>query len=109
MRLLPKTTPAGSRHNDLHNEVVDLLNRAVQDRDGTIFAFGDAFSDGGSPDGIHDIHMNQGNPKGSHSQDNGIWQDGGLFVSLPATQAWVAVFIAFHTESWKTDDHGNPI
>jgi uncharacterized protein YukJ len=109
MTLLPKTVPAGNRHNDLNNEVVDLLNRAVQDPDGTIYAFGDAYADGGTPDGIHDIHMNQGNPIGSHSQDNGIWQDGGLFVSLPATQAWLAVFIAFQTESWNTDSHGNPV
>jgi uncharacterized protein YukJ len=109
MTLLPKTLPAGARHNDLNNEVVDLLNRAVQDPDGVIYAFGDAFADGGTPDGIHDIHMNQGNPPGNHERDNGIWQDGGLFVSLPATQAWIAVFIAFQTESWNTDSDGNPV
>jgi uncharacterized protein YukJ len=109
MTLLPKTRPAGHRHNDLNNEVVDLLNRAVQDPDGTIYAFGEAFADGGRPDGIHDIHMNQGNPRGSHDRDNGIWQDGGMFVSLPATKSWVAIFIAFQTESWNTDDDGNAV
>jgi uncharacterized protein YukJ len=111
MTLLPKSFPAGHRHNDLNNEVVDLLNRAVQDPNGTMYIFGDAFSDGGdSPTGIHDIHMNQGNPETNHGQDNGIWQDGALFVNLPAQQnAWIAVFIAFQTQSWQTDDQGNPL
>jgi uncharacterized protein YukJ len=33
-----------------------------------LYAFGSAF-----PDGIHDIHMNQGNPP-PHEEDNGTWQ-----------------------------------
>jgi uncharacterized protein YukJ len=110
MTLLPMSFPAGHRHNDLNNEVVDLLNRAVQDPNGTMYIFGSAFSDGGGPSGVHDIHMNQGNPPGSHEQDNGVWQDGALFVNLPAQQnTWIAVFIAFQTQSWQTDDQGNPI
>lgn len=109
MNKLPRTTPAGHRHNDLNNEVVDLLNRAVADKDGTIYAFGDAFSSGNTVTGIHDIHMNQGNPGKAHAKDNGIWQDGAVFVNLPSQQdAWIAVFIAFQTESWKTDNNGDP-
>lgn len=107
MTLLPKSFPAQHRHNDLNNEVVDLLNRAVQDPNGTMYIFGDAFADG--TNGIHDIHMNQGNPEGSHDQDNGIWQDGAVFVNLPAENTWIAVFIAFQTQSWQTDDEGNPL
>jgi len=109
MALLPKSFPAGDRHNDLNNEVVDLLNRAIADADGAIYAFGSAFADGGQVDGIHDIHMNQGNPLNSHGQDNGIWQDGALFVNLPAQSTWIAIFIAFQTESWSTDANGNPV
>lgn len=109
MTLLPVQFSATHRHNNLHNAVVDLLNRAVADKDGTIYAFGSAFADSGKIDGIHDIHMNQGNPIGSHSQDNGIWQDGGLMVNLPSQKTWVAVFIAFQTQVWTTDNHGNPV
>jgi len=109
MTLLPKSLPAGHRHNHLHNEVVDLLNRAIADADGAIYAFGSAFADSGRVDGIHDIHMNQGNPLNNHGQDNGIWQDGALFVNLPAQSTWIAVFIAFQTESWSTDANGNPL
>lgn len=104
MSLLPKSRKAGGRQNDLNNEVVDLLNRAIADKDGTIYAFGSAYHDPGGTQGIHDIHMNQGNPRGNHDQDNGVWQDGGIFMSLPATKAWIAVFIAFQTESWNTDN-----
>jgi uncharacterized protein YukJ len=108
MSLLPKVFNAGNRHNDLNNEVVDLLNRAIADANGTIYAFGSAFADGGQVDGIHDIHMNQGNPAHNHDQDNGTWQDGALFVNLPAqNNAWIAIFIAFQTQSWSTDDKGD--
>lgn len=109
MTLLPLQYSARHRHNDLHNEVVDLLNRTIADKDGTIYAFGSAYSDPGGVNGIHDIHMNQGNPQGSHDQDNGIWQDGALFVNLPSQNAWIAIFLAFQTQSWNTDDNGDPI
>ena len=93
----------------LENAVITLLNMTIADKDGVIYAFGSAYADGGKVDGIHDIHMNQGNPKGSHSGDNGVWQDGALFISLPSQNKWTAVFIAFQTESWTTDSAGNPV
>ena len=92
----------------LENAVVTLLNMTVADKDGVIYAFGSAFSDKGKVDGIHDIHMNQGNPKGNHGGDNGVWQDGALFIHLPSKKTWTAVFLAFQTESWTTDSAGNP-
>jgi uncharacterized protein YukJ len=93
----------------LENAVVTLLNMTIADKDGVIYAFGSAFADAGKIDGIHDIHMNQGNPKNNHGGDNGIWQDGALFINLPAKRTWTAVFIAFQTQSWSTDSSGNPV
>lgn len=52
--------------------------------------------------------MNQGNPPGAFGKDNGIWQDGALLVYLPSQSQWMAVFLAFQTESWQTDGQGNP-
>lgn len=98
---------SGSR-GPLHDAVADLLNQALADPNGTIYAFGSAFADSGGPMGIHDIHMNQGNPAGSFGKDNGTWQDGAVFIQLPGQQTWSALFIAFQTESWNTDDSGNP-
>jgi uncharacterized protein YukJ len=93
----------------LENAVVTLLNMTIADKDGVIFAFGSAFADKGKVDGIHDIHMNQGNPANNHGGDNGVWQDGALLIHLPSKNTWTAVFIAFQTESWTTDSAGNPV
>ncbi len=93
----------------LENAVVELLNQAVADADSVLYAFGSAYADGGIIDGIHDIHMNQGNPLNNHANENGIWQDGAVFVSLPSQGTWTALFLAFQTESWTTDKAGNPV
>jgi uncharacterized protein YukJ len=98
-----------ARARALENAVVTLLNMTIADKDGVIYAFGSAFSDKGRVDGIHDIHMNQGNPTNNHGGDNGVWQDGALFIHLPGKGTWTAVFIAFQTESWSTDSAGNPV
>ena len=93
----------------LENAVVTLLNMTIADKDGVIYAFGSAFADKGKVDGIHDIHMNQGNPANNHGGDNRVWQDGALLISLPSNKTWTAVFIAFQTESWTTNSAGNPV
>ena len=102
-------TQSGAGPHALQNAVVELLNQAVADPGAVVYAFGSAFADGGVVDGIHDIHMNQGNPRNNHGADNGVWQDGALFLSLPGQSTWTAVFIAFQTESWTTDSSGNPV
>ena len=99
---------SGSR-GPLHDAVADLLNQALADPNGTIYAFGSAYADLGGVTGIHDIHMNQGNPANSFGKDNGTWQDGAVFIELPGQQKWSAIFIAFQTQSWNTDDNGNPL
>ncbi|MCU1319819.1 MAG: hypothetical protein JWP98_1337 [Edaphobacter sp.] len=118
MMLLPQMISKGSeqermlnraRAAALQNAVVTLLNMTIADKDGVIYAFGSAFADKGRVDGIHDIHMNQGNPVNNHGGDNGVWQDGALLIHLPSKGTWTAVFIAFQTESWTTDASGNPV
>lgn len=99
--------PAG-RGSDLHDQVVTVVNQAIEDDAGLVYAFGSFFADPGGSAGIHDIHMNQGNPLRNHGADNGIWQDGALFVYLPSQNQWIAVWIAFQTQTWQTDAQGNP-
>lgn len=108
MTLLPESADSEDHATPLENAVDTLLNQAIAEK-GTIFAFGSAYADSGQVDGIHDIHMNQGNPLNSYGKDNGIWQDGAIFIYLPGTQHWTAIFIAFQTESWNTDNSGNPV
>ena len=99
--------PIGKR-GDMQDQVATVVNQAIEDDAGVVYAFGSSYADSDGESGIHDIHMNQGNPANNHGQDNGIWQDGALFVYLPSQQRWIAVFIAFQTETWQTDNDGNP-
>ncbi len=106
--------PAELQPTTMHDAVVDLVQRAINEK-ATVYAFGQLFQNGGKPNpfwnftpdaGIHDIHMNQGNPSGNHDFDNGTFQDGCLLVQW-ADGSWTGLFIAFHSQVWNTDDHGN--
>jgi uncharacterized protein YukJ len=122
MTLLPIQTRANGRQSDsinlraaaLSNAVTTLIGQAIKSGNATVYAFGSAYADPDGVNGIHDIHMNQGNPDpGSFARDNGIWQDGGLFLQMPSlnrdpAQTWIGIFLAFQTESWDTDDNGDP-
>jgi len=105
MELLP--LPSAQDSGNLNNAVVELLNQATADPNGLIYAFGSQYTDG---TGIHDIHMNQGNPAaGGHAGDNGIWQDGSIWFQLPGSGQWTAISIAFQGQSWHTDQRGEPM
>lgn len=104
-------------NNDLNDMIQSYLKQAVHDQ-ATIYAFGDAWGPekhkrdeyfGFIPGcGIHDIHMNQGNA-GRWEKDNGTYQDGGLFIHFKDTGQWIGLFLAFQSQSWCTDENGNPI
>jgi uncharacterized protein YukJ len=111
MRLLPPGLPGPD--NDLADLLDGWLTRAVGDPAVTVYAFGQRFGPepgvadkvfGFTPaNGVHDIHFNQGNA-GAFAKDNGVRQDGGLLVHFPAQSRWVAIFLAFQSQSWHTDD-----
>jgi uncharacterized protein YukJ len=115
MTLLP--IDETSANSALHSAIDTLIQKAIQQK-ATVYAFGQTFRNGTnsrnpffnfSPDqGIHDIHMNQGNPAGSFERDNGTFQDGGLLVEFP-DGTWSAVFIAFQSQTFNTDDNGDAI
>jgi uncharacterized protein YukJ len=99
--------------NDLHNELQDLIRRARLgvDTGAEVFAFGSRYP---THDGIHEIHMNQGNPPSPAQffKENGHWQDGALVFRFPGAgdipDTFVAVYIAFHTQDWNTLANGDP-
>jgi uncharacterized protein YukJ len=111
MRLLPPALEGPG--NDLADLLDGWLQRAVGDGAVTVFAFGQRFGPepgvadkvfGFTPaNGVHDIHFNQGNA-GPFAKDNGVRQDGALLVHFPAPSRWVAIFLAFQSQSWHTDD-----
>ncbi|MBA3449574.1 MAG: YukJ family protein [Chloroflexia bacterium] len=116
MRRIPASAP-GPR-NDLVDELEFHLDRLLADPRGRLHAFGTRWGpEEGEPDhvfgflpgnGIHDVHMNQGN-RDEHLHDNASWSDGGLLFHLPERDRWSAIFLAFQTQSWRTDDHGNAV
>lgn len=97
------------------NDLVDFLVKHIKDaqyKDATIYVYGEPFD---NPLGMHDVHMNQGsNPlvtsdkgrllKGS----DGVYQDGCILLQYKSH--WEAIFLAFRSQSWCTDDvSGNKI
>ncbi|WP_329393249.1 DUF2278 family protein [Streptomyces lydicus] len=110
MRTLPPELPGVD--NDLADLLDHTVERAIADSTASVYVFGQRFGDRPPEDkvfhfrpddGIHDIHMNQGNT-GKFRADDGVWQDGGLLVHLPVESRWVGVFLAFQSQSWHTDD-----
>jgi uncharacterized protein YukJ/translation initiation factor 1 (eIF-1/SUI1) len=111
MRLLPPNLPGPN--NDLSDQIEHYVSRAIQEEDARVYAFGERWGPerdkadkifGFIPgNGIHDIHMNQGNVP-PHLGDDGVWQDGALMFEFPSSRQWVAVFLAFQSQAWHTDD-----
>jgi uncharacterized protein YukJ len=98
--------------NDLNEKLDQVVQRAMADEHALVCAFGQRWGPENKADdyfgfkpgnGVHDIHMNQGNT-GSFVQDDGVWQDGGLLFQFPNQNQWTAVFLKFQSQSWHTDD-----
>ncbi len=99
--------------NDLNEKIDYHVQRALAEEDAMIYAFGERWGPepnsrdkyfGFKPgNGIHDIHMNQGSVE-EFQKYNGVWQDGGMLIHLPSDDRWVAVFLAFQSQCWHTDD-----
>jgi uncharacterized protein YukJ len=111
---LPPTGPGTD--DDLQDVVSRQLND-VKASGGELFAFGSHFHDPapkpgidtefGTKDGMHDIHMNQGNAQGQHSDDNGVFNDGGLILQFP--DHVTGLFFRFKTQFLPTDANGDRI
>ena len=111
---LPPTGPGDD--DDLQDVVGRELN-TLKASGGDLIAFGSHFHDPapkpgidtefGTKDGMHDIHMNQGNPAGPFLDDNGVFNDGGLLLRFPDRVA--GLFFRFKTQFLPTDEHGNRI
>lgn len=112
---IPSAGPEGD--DDLQDTLTAYL-KSLKEKDGEIFAFGAKFPapenpfkeylidrQFGTKQGIHNIHMNQGNPSGQYAKDNGVFQDGGLILKFP--DRFVGIFLRFRTEWLPTNENGN--
>ncbi|MDW7731082.1 MAG: DUF2278 family protein [Methanolobus sp.] len=98
--------------NDLNEKIRDYIKTAIA-TEGTVYAFGKRWGPetylqdscfGFRPgSGIHDIHMNQGNSK-KWKEADAPYHDGGLLIHLPEENRWVALFLAFQSQCFVTDE-----
>jgi hypothetical protein len=88
------------------------VERAIAEPDALVYVFGEPWGPESARDkvfgfrpgnGVHDIHMNQGN-SARFRGDDGVWQDGGLLLHFPGESRWVGIFLAFQSQAWHTDD-----
>ena len=85
------------------NKLKDVITTSTR-----LYVFGAPYTYGGN--GVHDIHMNQGDPVGSQwYAANGTWQDGCVIAARPGETKLFGYFGKFVTQSLNTDDSGNPI
>jgi uncharacterized protein YukJ len=99
--------------NDLNEKIDRYIQKALSDEEALIYAFGERWGpERGEKDkifgfqpgnGIHDIHMNQGNAE-QFRDDDGVYQDGALLIHFPREQRWVGIFLKFQSQCWHTDD-----
>jgi uncharacterized protein YukJ len=111
MRPVPATAPGPD--NDLADKLDHFVERAAADPGSQDLCLGQRWGPeatirdkvfGFLPgNGVHDIHMNQGNSQ-QFRRDDGVWQDGGLLLPDPTQDQWVAIFLAFQSQAWHTDD-----
>ena len=88
-------------------EALDKLQNMITGSQ-RIYVFGAPYTYGGN--GVHDIHMNQGDPPGSQWYPaNGIWQDCCVIADKPGEDKLFGYFGKFVNQSLNTNNNGNPV
>jgi len=111
MKIIPAV---GSESGNDLNDLINLYISQSQKTQGSlVYAFGSMWGpDQNQEDpyfgflpgqGIHDIHMNQGNT-GHFAKDNGIYQDGALMIHYPDENRWFALFTRFQSQIIQTEE-----
>src|SRR5262249_37196680 len=109
MKPVPPDSPGDD--NDLKDLLESAVVKAMAATGAHIYAFGERWGPETKKDqyfhftpgnGIHDIHMNQGN-SGRWKRDNGVYQDGAIVIEMPGDK-WRAFFFAFQSQTFQTDD-----
>jgi uncharacterized protein YukJ len=112
-RMRPLPPDVAGPDNDLADLLDHHVQRAISDPTARLSVFGERW--GPEPatrdkvfgflpgNGVHDVHMNQGNSE-RFRRDDGVWQDGGLLLHLPRESRWIGIFLAFQSQAWHTDD-----
>ncbi len=112
-KMVPLKSDIPGPSNDLNELIEKYVKKASGMAGGMIYAFGerwgpesflpDSFFGFRPGSGIHDVHMNQGNSK-KWKSDDAPYQDGGLLIHMSEENRWVAIFLAFQSQCFNTDD-----
>ena len=105
--------------NDLRELLGLALAESIKTEDSMLYAFGESWGpEPNRPDkyfgfkpgqGVHDVHMNQGS-RAQFRGANRARQDGALLLHFPSQRRWVALFLAFQSQSWNNDPKtGHPL
>lgn len=104
MSIIPPMDGPGGR--DLDDIMNQCFGQAQSTTGAMVYFFGTGFYDQGQSDdyfgfkpecGIHNIHMNQGST-GKFADENGSYQDGGIFLYYPGKGSWTAMFFKFQSQ-----------
>lgn len=112
-RMVPLPFSVPGLDNDLNEKIDHYIQRAMADEEAYVVAFGERWGPesrlkdkifGFLPsNGVHDVHMNQGNAE-RFRDDDGVYQDGALLLHFPGQRQWVGIFLKFQSQAWHTDD-----
>lgn len=120
MRILP---PGGKGDDGLVHQLSAMF-QVAQAQDCEVIFYGAAFAKDNSkqtdaafgytpdtPFGLDNIHMSQGDPRAIdvRMHENGVWRDGAAFVWDARARRMSAIFLAFQSQAWHTDDQGAPV
>jgi len=115
MKVVPPDAPGVD--NDLKDLLEAAFMRAMEQGGATVYAIGEKWGPEATRkdkyfqfkpgNGMHDIHMNQGNGEAKYSKYNGVWQDGAVVIEHEDGK-WLGIFLAFQSQTFDTDEQGNP-
>ena len=110
MRALPPDVAGPD--NDLADVLDHYVQRAIAEPDALVYAFGERWGPESVRDkvfgfrpgnGVHDIHMNQGNSARFRRRRRRL-AGRRPAAALPGESRWVGIFLAFQSQAWHTDD-----
>lgn len=112
-KMVPLKCDVPGPSNDLNELIHKYVKQALSMSGSMIYTFGerwgpesflpDSFFGFRPGSGIHDVHMNQGNSV-KWQGDDAPNQDGGLLIHLTEEDKWVAIFLAFQSQCFNTDN-----
>ena len=109
--VLGRQDPPNPWQKNTGTEALDVLEKIVQGVNvDKVFVFGSRYinQEQNPPQGMHDIHYNQGDPVGPFRHLDGIWHDGGV-ITRSVDGIYGGYFVKFATQSLNTDNNEIPI